>query len=120
MSYLQRVEELNTESPFTLDVLHSGRPGQPSLNISREQLNYFISYQFSVRYIANALGVSQSTIFQRMHDYGLQSRQNLPHLSDDELDDKIREILQEFPNAGYRRVISQLFVNGLKASQMQV
>ena len=100
MYHLQRVEELNAESPFTLDVLHSGRPGRPSLNISREQLNYFISYQFSVIDIASALGVSQSTIFRRIREYGLHTRQNLPHLSDDELDDKIREILQEFPNAG--------------------
>ena len=120
MYYLQRVEELNTESPLTLEVLHSGRSGRPSLNISREQLNYFLSHQFSVSNIANALGTSQSTIFRRMHDYGLPNRQNLPHLSDDELDNKIREILQEFPNAGYRRVISQLFVNGLKPPQMQV
>ena len=100
MYYLQRVEELNIESPFTFDVLHSGRLGRPSLNISREQLNYFLSHQFSVSNIANALGTSQSTIFRRMRDYGLPNRQNLPYLSDDELDDKIREILQEFPNAG--------------------
>ena len=50
----------------------------------------------------------------------MHTRQNLPHLSDDELDDKIREILPEFLNAGYRRVVSQLFVNGLKPPQMQV
>ena len=55
-----------------------------------------------------------------MCDYGLPNRQNLPRLSDDELDDKIREILQEFLNAGYRGVISQLLVNGLKPPQMQV
>ena len=55
-----------------------------------------------------------------MRDYRLPSRQNLPHLSDEKLDDKMREILQEFPNAGYHRVISQLFANGLKPPQMQV
>ena len=79
MYHLQRVEELNTESPFTLDVLHSGRPGRPSLNISCKKLNYLISYQFSVIDIASALGVSQSTIFRRIGEYGLHARQNLPH-----------------------------------------
>ncbi len=55
-----------------------------------------------------------------MNKYGLAIRNNLPYLSDEELDSKIREILLEFPNAGYRRVISQLSVAGLKPSQIRV
>jgi hypothetical protein len=120
MYYLQRVEELNTDRPFTTEVVHSGIPGRPGLDISLEQLNYFLNYQFSISDIARTLGVSQSTIFRRMRKYGLFVRCNLPPLLDDELDAKIREILQEFPNAGYRRVISQLAVAGLKPPQMRV
>ncbi len=113
-------KEVNTESPITLEVTCSGRPGRPGINISCEQLSYFLNYQFSVSDIARTLGVSQSTIFRRMRDYGMYVRRNLPCLSDDELDAKVKEILQEFPNAGYRRVNSQLVVNGLRPSQMQV
>lgn len=114
MYYLQRVEELNTERPFTIEVVHSGRPGRPGFDISLEQLSYFLNCQFSVSDIARTLGVSQSTIFRRMRKYVLFVRSNLPPLSVDELDAKIREVLQEFPNAGYHRVISQLSVAGLK------
>ena len=54
-----------------------------------------------------------------MRDNGLQIRHtNL--MSDEELDEKNTEVLQEFPNAGYRRVISQLVLNGLRPSQMRV
>ena len=55
-----------------------------------------------------------------MQKHGLSVRGNINPLSDEELDEKIRTILGEFPNAGYRRVISQLTVDGLKPSQMRV
>jgi hypothetical protein len=117
---LQGVEEFYAEIPFVAESVHSGRRGRPSFNISCEQLNYFLNYQFSVKDIACALGVSQSTIVRRMRDNGLQIRQNTNIMSDEELDGKITQVLREFPNAGYRRVMSQLVVNGLKPSQIQV
>ena len=120
MCYLQRVEELQTEDSFTVDILQSGQRGRPCFDISHEQLNYFLHYQFSIADIAKALGVSQSTISRRMRTYGLSQRQYSPPLSDEELDSKVREVLQEFPNAGYRRVISQLVVAGLRPPQMRV
>jgi hypothetical protein len=120
MHYLQQVEELQTENSYTVDIFQSGQRGRPCFDISREQLNYFLSYQFSVPDIAKALGVSQSTISRRMRTYGLSQSQYSPPLSDEELDNKVREVLQEFPNAGYRRVISQLAVAGLRPSQMRV
>ena len=120
MQNLQRAEHMTSPRPFTMNVVHSGRAGRPYFDISQELLNYFLNYQFSVPDIARALGVSPSTIFRRMNKYGLAIRNNLPYLSDEELDSKVREILLEFPNAGYRRVISQLSVAGLKPSQIRV
>ena len=64
--------------------------------------------------------VSTSTIFRHMTKYGLAVRNNLPLISDEELDSKVREILTKFPNAGYRRVISQLSVAEVKPSQIRV
>ena len=120
MQNLQRAEHMTSPRPFTINVVHSGRAGRPYFDISQELLNYFLNYQFSVPDIARALGVSPSTIFRRMNKYGLAIRNNLPYLSDEELDSKVREILLAFPNAGYRRVISQLSVAGLKPSQIRV
>ena len=121
LNCLREVDEINSEIPFVIESVNSGRRGRPSYNISCEQLNYFFNHQFSVRDIACALGVSQSTIFRRMRDNGLHVRQNTDVLmSDDQLDVKVTQILQEFPNAGYRRVMSQLVVSGIKPSQMRV
>ena len=117
---LQRVEQLNSVSHFTVGAVYSGQPGRPCLDISFDQLNYFLNYGISVPDIAQALGVSKSTVFRRMQKHGLSVRGNINPLSDEELDEKIRTILGEFPNAGYRTVISQLTVDGLKPSQMRV
>lgn len=72
--------------------------------------------------IAQALGVSKNTVFRQMQKHGLSAQGNINNLSDEELDEKIRTILGEFPNAGYRRVISQshFTVDCLKPSQMRV
>ena len=99
---LRRVEEFNTDAPFVVGAVYSGRPGRPSFDISFDQLNYLLNFELSVPDIAQALGVSESTIFRRMQKYCLSVRQNVAPMSDQELDDKIREILQEFPSAGYR------------------
>ena len=119
ISKLRRVEEINTNAPFVTGAVYSGRPGRPALDISYDQLVYLLNFELSVPDIAQALGVSESTIFRRMKTYGLSAHQNVV-LSDQELDDKVREVLREFPNAGYRRVISQLSVNGLRPAQLRV
>ena len=119
ISKLRRVEEINTNTPFVTGAVYSGRPGRPALEISYDHLLYLLNFELSVPDIAQALGVSESTIFRRMKTYGLSARQNVA-LSDQELEDKVREVLREFPNAGYRRVISQLSVNGLRPAQLRV
>ena len=41
-------------------------------------------------------------------------------MSDDDLDSVVRSIHTEFPNAGYRRVQSQLNLRGIKVPQRRV
>ena len=98
----------------------SSEPGRPSFNISSEQLQYLLYYDLSVPDIAVALGVSKSTIFRRMRMFGLSAKQRKTVISEEELDRTIREIQVDFPNAGYRRVSSQLLSRSIKVSQMAV
>ncbi|XP_052441439.1 uncharacterized protein LOC127981027 [Carassius gibelio] len=62
--------------------------------------------------IANLLGVSQSTIFRRMHELRLSTRLTYSSLSDSELDDAVISIKTRIPNAGYRMVKGCLQSNG--------
>ena len=68
---LSRVEKFNTNAPFVVEMVYSGQAGRPSFNISYDQLNYLLNFELSVPDIAQALGVSESTIFRRMRKYDL-------------------------------------------------
>ena len=78
------------------------------LQKTREQLEYMIDYDISLSKIAHALGVSKSTIKRRVREYGISVRLQEGILSDNELEALVRDIQREFPNAGYRRIYSQL------------
>ena len=98
----------------------NGLRGRPKFEISQEQLEYFLFYDFHVTDIAEALGVSKSTIQRRLRDYGISVTLTMSQLTNEQLDDKVRQIKNDFPNAGYRRVYSQLCCQGIKVPQSRV
>ena len=70
--------------------------------------------------IAKALRVSVSTIKRRLREFNISSRATLTEISDHDLDSVVRSIHTEFPNAGYRRVLSQVILRGIKMTQRRV
>ena len=108
LNKLRTVEELHNNNHASVGLVYSGRPGRPRFEISREQLTYLLRYELSVRSIADVLCVAERTIFRRMREYGLSVGETFSAISNEELDDKVTAILETFPNAGYRRVASQL------------
>ena len=107
-------------SGYSAPVNLSGRPGRPKFDISREQLEYFLFYDLGVQDIANALSVSKSTVQRRFRECGISVSSDMSQLTNDQLDDLVRQIKNHFPNAGYRRVDSQLRCQGIKVSQSRV
>jgi len=97
-----------------------GSVGRPKFDITREQLEYMINYNISLSKIAHALGVSKSTIKQRVREYGISVRLQEGILSDSELEALVRDIQREFPNAGYQRIYSQLKSRSVKVTQARV
>jgi AraC-like DNA-binding protein len=120
-SMLRRCRELETvSSGFKIDKELSDARGRPRFLIGRDQLQHLLNYGICVREIADAIGVSESTIFRRMKEYGLSVRANMTFLTDSELDSEVREVQCAFPNAGYRRVLSQLIVKGIRVTELKV
>ncbi|KAK3733292.1 hypothetical protein QZH41_012027 [Actinostola sp. cb2023] len=107
-------------SGYNAPALLTGRPGRPKFEISQEQLEYFLFYDFHVTDVAKALGVSKSTIQRRLHDYGISVSSSMSQQTNEQLDDQVRQIKNDFPNAGYRRVYSQLRRQGIKVPQSRV
>ncbi|XP_051794348.1 uncharacterized protein LOC110972132 isoform X1 [Acanthochromis polyacanthus] len=98
------------ESPCTF--IRTGGRGRPKFIFSEELLSQLIDIPLPVTCIANLLGVSQSTIFRRMHELGLSTRSTYSNRTDCELDNAVQSIKSRIPNAGYRMVKGCLQAHG--------
>ena len=54
------------------------------------------------------LAISLSTVGRRMQEFKLSVKDLYSSLSDEELDNRLRDILRDFPNCGYRRALGEL------------
>ena len=106
--------------PVSFAVRSTGSVGRPKFEISKDQLEYAVEYELKTPDIAKVLGVNVSTIKRRLREFNISSRATLTEMSDDDLDSVVRSIHTEFPNAGYRRVLSQLILRGIKVPQRRV
>eukprot|EP00794_Sanderia_malayensis_P013437 gene13437-14820_t len=107
--YLCTDEEISPVSYVTQTINHVESPGRPHVEISKEQLEFLRSLQFTWKRIAKLLGVSVSTITRKRNIYQLE--EELPEwsqLSDDELDEVVQEIRTSKPNIGERRLVGAL------------
>ncbi|XP_028433439.1 uncharacterized protein LOC114555103 [Perca flavescens] len=109
---------LSQESPCVF--IREGGRGRPKFCFSEELLSRLIDMPLPVPCIANLLGVSQSTIFRRMHELGLFTRLTYSTLSDSELDDAVLSIKNRIPNAGYRMVKGCLQAPGILERMTQL
>ena len=116
---LESVEDFGTNQGPHATSLPSGAAGRPKFDIPQQQLQYLIDYEISMTKIAQDLGVSKSTIKRRVREYGISVGPRVV-LDGSELDTLVRDIHREFPNAGYRRLHSQLKSRGVKVTQSRV
>lgn len=72
--------------------------------IDQGQLSSMIDIGLTVKYIANFFGVSQRTIERRLNDFNLNMRRNHTDIDDENLDQVVKQIVEQFLNLGYRRL----------------
>ena len=94
--------------------------GRPKFSVSREQLEYLLSFDFTATDIAETLGVSRSTIHRRLAEYNISVSSRWSCLTDDQLDDIVSQVQQNFANAGYRRIDSQLHAQDIRVSKERI
>ena len=94
--------------------------GRPRLVIRRQHLEELFDLGCTVAYVANLLGVCKRTIERRMSEFGITVGRTYTPLSDEELDQKVREIVERFPNIGYRRLTGFLISKGLKVCRERI
>ena len=105
------LSNISLEGPASTHIqaerMFSGDRGRPSFFISKEHLEFFLSYGFHCPEIGQVLGVSESTVRRRLNQFEL-SVKNFSQITDRELDASIEEIKMKFPDSGYRMVLGQL------------
>lgn len=107
-------------------------PGRPSLNITKDQIEYLRSMHFSWEKIAQLLQVSVSTLQRRRREFGLSDDlEQYSSMSDDDLDSIYKELTAAdhtdstgggflTPNIGRRRFIGALRSRGIRIQRWRV
>ena len=97
-----------------------GFVGRPSYDIPYQQMLFLIEHRFSVPQIADMLGVSVRTIRRRMTTFGLSIRAQYSNISDQELDDLVQDIQQQFPMCGNKQMQGHLLHRGFRVQQTRI
>ena len=111
--------DINISHGYRAGKIYSGYRGRPSFDISKERLELFLDYNFSIRKISEMLGASISTINRRLSIYGLSISQTYSTLTDGELDAATLQLISQYPNCGYRRMIGLLRGIGINVGLQQ-
>ncbi|XP_047231449.1 uncharacterized protein LOC124874219 isoform X1 [Girardinichthys multiradiatus] len=105
---------------FKPAVLRTGGRGRLSWDISAEQLQFFLEFDFTVREIAHLFGVSFRTIRRRMTENGLSVRMYYSNISTEDLRDVVSSFIQQFPDSGIKTISGYLNSVGLRVQRSRV
>ena len=110
------------ESSTTISppLIKTGFKGRPKFDIPIEQLVYLLENGFKVTDIASLLCVSEKTIHRRLQENGMSVHGTYEKLTDEDLDVIVKNILQEFPNSGYKSMRGHLLSRGHKIQEIRV
>ena len=104
-------------------VSRNGLVGRPRLQILQEQLQtLYIDAGFRWADIGRILGISERTLRRRRHEFGLPVGvgEDFSDVSNDDLDECVREILEVTPNAVRRLVEGGLKQRGLRIQRYRI
>ena len=107
-------------SHHQLEIIFTGSPGRPAFNIPKEILEMFIENKFTITAMAKMLNVSESTVKRRVKNYGLSILSKYANLTQQELDNVVKKILEQFPKTGYKRMIGYLMAKGIRVQEKKV
>lgn len=101
------------QKDFALIGTYSGTGHQRKI-ISPDYLSKPLELNLSVPCIAKLLGMSRCTVYRRMAESDLSVKALYSTMTDEELDQCVREIKSRQPNSGYRMMKALLQASGLR------
>lgn len=97
-----------------------GPAGRQRMAISPDYLCNLLELNLSAPCIAKLMGISRSTVYRRMAEYNLSIKALYSTMTDEELDQCVREIKSRQPYSGYRMVKALLQARGLRLQYNRV
>ncbi|XP_051982025.1 uncharacterized protein LOC127643374 [Xyrauchen texanus] len=116
----RRQHEQQASSSYQAPLTCSGGRGAPHYSITREQLSFLTSCGFSLRSIAEILQVSLATVKQRIKKFNLNQSVTYSDVTDDALDDMIKDIVAGNDQLGSEAVRAQLRAGGVRVQRDRV
>ncbi len=91
-------------------------PGCPSIELSADTVKEWRSLNFSWTKIASLIGVSRSTLYRRLKDFGIET-DDYTAVQTADLDHEIKGIKQDHPNDGEVIMKGHLLSKGIKVKR---
>ena len=99
---------------------NTDHPGRPKFEVTEEILRFLLDKRFTVKDTATLLGVSKRTLERRMNEFASRIGNYYFDINDNDLEETVRSIVQQFPNTGYKRMTGLLFSRGLRVQQNRI
>ena len=93
--------------------------GASKFVIPRRVLSSLIEEGFSIKDASLLLGVSERTVYRRMHEFCLEVR-NFDAISEEELDKCLSTLTKEYPNCGENMLLEILKNDGVNIQRFRV
>ena len=113
ISAARRIIENSSATSARTPRVNTNMPGRPSYDISEEQLQSLIDLAFTIPQISELLDVSTRTIERRLAEYGISARA-FSTITEQELDNQVRDIKTFHPNCGSKNLAGYLAVRNIK------
>lgn len=119
-AYLDQIDQQNELTAYRAQVVHTPGRGRPSFDITKHQLEYLSSLSFTWTQIAQLLGVSRMTVYQRRAEYGMLNDDSHETLTLSEVKRHVGQMRQQFPNMGESMVIGRFHAMGFRVTRYSV
>eukprot|EP00794_Sanderia_malayensis_P001485 gene1485-1642_t len=107
----RRILEQKTNSKIPA-ALGCGRAGRPKYDITEEQLQVLLQAGFKIPSIASLLHVSKRTVERRMQEFGLTASSRFSSISNESLDEMVREVKEMNSHCGSKLLAGYLRSKG--------
>lgn len=113
-------ERTDDVSPCQCDRVYTGMTGQPKYQVSKRQIECLRELHFWWTRIAQLLGISTKTLRRRRQEFQIDDEQQWSSISEAELREMMREIMNITPGLGQTRMLGALKSRGIKVQRSRV